>query len=51
MKQDQLDWISSKDSINGKFIISQDKPNGYRPTGSYSLVRSSDNKILVGYQW
>ena len=30
--------------------ISQDKSNlGIEPTGSYSLVRSSDNKILITY--
>jgi len=54
MKQAQLDWQVQKIPSMVNLPISQDKPGGYRPTGSYSLVRSSDNKILaphVGEGW
>ena len=49
-----LDWTVEKVPSMVNLPVSQDKPGGYRPTGSYSLVRSSDNKILsphVGKDW
>ena len=54
LKEAQLDWQVQKIPSMINLPISQDKPGGYRPTGSYSLVRSSDNKILaphVGEGW
>ena len=41
MKQAQLDWQVQKIPSMVNLPISQDKPGGYRPTGSYSLVRLS----------
>ena len=54
LKQSGLDWSVEKVPTLVNLPISPDKSGGYQPTGSFALVRSSDNKVLapsVGQNW
>ena len=54
LKKSGLDWSVEKVPTLVNLPISPDKSGGYQPTGSFALVRSSDNKVLapsVGQNW
>ena len=54
LKQSGLDWSVEKVPTLVNLPISPDESGGYQPTGSFALVRSSDNKVLapsVGQNW
>ena len=54
LKQSGLDWSVEKVPTLVYLPISPDKSGGYQPTGSFALIRSSDNKVLapsVGQNW